>query len=92
MVGLVAWGLWTWWLPDWRPQLHDDERFGIDVSHHLDANLWLQERVFAAGVIVSVDDGWLSGLEVYHVEEEPVREFPCADRLEVIQRHGDDRL
>jgi lysozyme len=30
---MVAIG-WVWWLPHYRPALRDDERYGVDVSHH----------------------------------------------------------
>lgn len=30
----AAGALWTWWLPRYRPALHDGERYGIDVSNH----------------------------------------------------------
>src|SRR5262245_17581145 len=29
---LALW--WFWWVPGWRPPLHDGERYGIDVSAH----------------------------------------------------------
>lgn len=36
LLALVCLGgaLWTWWLPHYRPALHDGERYGIDVSNH----------------------------------------------------------
>lgn len=34
VVAGVGASLWYFWLPDYRPALHDGERYGVDVSHH----------------------------------------------------------
>lgn len=45
VVVLVAIGLWGWlgWLPNYRPNLEDGERYGVDVSNHQNEVDW--ERV-----------------------------------------------
>jgi uncharacterized protein (DUF433 family) len=50
----------------------------------VEANLRLPDRQFAEGVVVMLYDGWLAGLEVYGVNDAPVREFPGPEQLEVL--------
>ncbi|HYT78062.1 MAG TPA: GH25 family lysozyme [Actinomycetota bacterium] len=43
----TAWG-WLVWLPNYRPELHERERYGIDVSHHQGRIEW--DRVAHDGI------------------------------------------
>lgn len=39
-AGALAAGWWFLWVPNWRPPLQDDERYGIDVSAHQNLIDW----------------------------------------------------
>lgn len=48
VLGILASLGWYVWLPEYRPSLHDGERYGIDVSRHQGAVDW--DRVAADGI------------------------------------------
>ncbi len=45
ILAVLGAGGWYGWLPNYRPGLEEDERYGVDVSHHQDEIDW--ERVAA---------------------------------------------
>lgn len=66
-VGIIALGLalgsaalWKLWLPHWRPDLRDGERYAIDVSSHQGEIDW--SAVAGDGIDAGVErpqsDGW----------------------------------
>jgi lysozyme len=39
-IAAIAMAWWFLWVPNWRPPLHDGERYGIDVSEHQGSIDW----------------------------------------------------
>jgi hypothetical protein len=56
-----------------------DQRRARPIDHP--GRLELQVDYDAGGIMVWVDDGWLSNLEIYWWSDEPPREFPPLDAL-----------
>jgi lysozyme len=48
VIGGLAAAWWFLWVPNWRPELQEGERFGIDVSAHQNVIDW--DRVAADGI------------------------------------------